>query len=359
MKYLSSFYLTLVLNQLKLEGRKGMNFKTQEIINWFFNFENREVRLVGTTQSFYIPIQINQLPHLLGLQYLNENRIEFRGVGLINKVLSENLSDEEIITTIHKNHGIVYRKFFEDRLNTFQTFMENIDQAKIVEMTDTKTKIKSQYLVVDDIIHNKIKQLGIVHTSNMDYLYNYHIDILETYFVRKDNKYYKCTTVNEPITQVLVFDNDRNIWRAGSFNLKKDEVLKDIKLSMQEPQYQGVLDEVKQEVESFEYEGFHFIGLRSFTQEEKDYDLKEVSVFIDSDGMRKLKHYTYESFIQNDEQADLFLNLETGNVYVPGNHQLFKWKISPEEVAECLQTKLEEVNSMNMDEVTRGYKMNL
>lgn len=335
-----------------------MTYKVQEIFQWFENFEGKGILISGDTKEFYIELSKTYLPHLLGLHYMNTQRNSLKGGILYNYVKKNNFSDDEILDRIRKSKNSINMNSVRARINSFQTFMENIDHACIVENTKKNSKIRSDHFVIrtED---NRIQHLGILDTGGFNEVVSFDIVSLETYFNRGDDRYYQNSSIMEPVKKVLFFENEKQCWRAGSFNLKKDEVLKDIKLSMQELQYQGVLDEVKQEVESFEYEGFHFIGLRSFTQEEKDYDLKEVSVFIDSDGMRKLKHYTYESFIQNDEQADLFLNLETGNVYVPGNHQLFKWKISPEEVVECLQTKLEEVNSMNMDEVTRGYKMNL
>ena len=335
-----------------------MTYKVQEIFRWFENFEGKGILISGDTKEFYIELSKTYLPHLLGLHYMNTQRNSLKGGILYNYVKKNNFSDDEIFDRIRKSKNSINMNSVRARINSFQTFMENIDHACIVENTKKNSKIRSDHFVIrtED---NRIQHLGILDTGGFNEVVSFDIVSLETYFNRGDDRYYQNSSIMEPVRKVLFFENEKQCWRAGSFNLKKDEVLKDIKLSMQEPQYQGVLDEVKQEVESFEYEGFHFIGLRSFTQEEKDYDLKEVSVFIDSDGMRKLKYYTYESFIQNDEQADLFLNLETGNVYVPGNHQLFKWKISPEEVAECLQTKLEEVNSMNMDEVTHSHKMNL
>ncbi|WP_454994741.1 PBECR4 domain-containing protein [Bulleidia extructa] len=335
-----------------------MTYKVQEIFRWFEHFEGKGILISGDTKEFYIELSKTYLPHLLGLHYMNTQRNSLKGGILYNYVKKNNFSDDEIFDRIRKSKNSINMNSVKTRINSFQMFMENIDHACIVENTKKDSKIKSDHFIIrtED---NRIQHLGILDTGGFNEVVSFDIVSLETYFNRGDDRYYQNSSIMESVRKVLFFENEKQCWRAGSFNLEKDAILKNIPLSMQEEQYEKLLEEVDQEMESFEYEGFHFIGFRPFMKEEQEYDLYEISDFLEHDGMADLKNYSCENFLKNDELNDLFFNLETRNVYVPGNHQLFKWKISPEEVAVCLQTRLDEMNLMKMDEVAQEHKVSL
>lgn len=47
--------------------------KIKNIIKWFENFDNKNIKIVGLENEFQIKLNINALPHLLGLHYINKN----------------------------------------------------------------------------------------------------------------------------------------------------------------------------------------------------------------------------------------------------------------------------------------------
>ena len=85
----------------------------------------------------------------------------------------------------------------------------------------------------------------------------------------------------------------------------------------------------KPERDSFEFRGYHFTAVGKLP---KGYDINEISKVISSDrelGMSSYdwakNTYSHYSFYlaSGDSQADLFLCLENGKVYLPGDNELF------------------------------------
>lgn len=84
----------------------------------------------------------------------------------------------------------------------------------------------------------------------------------------------------------------------------------------------------------FEYNGFHYLPVRTFNQEEKDMSLKEISRFLrDVKGTALgMVPYDYDRFYGGfrekygkDTPADIFLCLETGKEYIPCEYKLMEY----------------------------------
>ena len=63
-----------------------MNNTVQETIKWWNKFNQENISISGKTTNFKIKINDNSLPHLLGIQYINENYKVARGKDLLNYV---------------------------------------------------------------------------------------------------------------------------------------------------------------------------------------------------------------------------------------------------------------------------------
>ena len=91
---------------------------------------------------------------------------------------------------------------------------------------------------------------------------------------------------------------------------------------------------------SFEYGGYHFVPERKMTDIEKNSDLctfmrsvkTDVSLgFFKTDsvpGMKQKYPYSYEEFYEasGDSEADFFKCVENGQLYIPGENELFLFK---------------------------------
>ncbi len=80
----------------------------------------------------------------------------------------------------------------------------------------------------------------------------------------------------------------------------------------------------------FEYNGFHYVPLRSFNQKEIDMSLKEISKYLrDTKGtMLGLVAYDRTKFYaaSGDSKADVFLCVETGKQYIPCENSLQEYQ---------------------------------
>ena len=84
----------------------------------------------------------------------------------------------------------------------------------------------------------------------------------------------------------------------------------------------------------FEYNGFHFIPVRKFDQKERDMSLKDISKYLrDAKGTAVGRMaYDYDKFYGGfrrkygkDTPADIFLCLEDGKEYIPGENSLMEY----------------------------------
>lgn len=170
----------------------------KNIIKWFEKYNNSEIRITSESKEFFIKININALPHLLGLQYAYGDPTNIRGKNILRQFEKEKYSDIDILKNVEKNNPEKLDNI-KDRIKYFKNFMENLEQSNIVEMTNTKTRLKSNYLMIqiDDIT---IIELGI---KNIGYE-----DVFETFIIEKDDLYFKDTTINEQVISIEKYNEN-------------------------------------------------------------------------------------------------------------------------------------------------------
>ena len=199
-----------------------MENKVQKIIKWWNKFNNMNIKISGIKKEFYLSLNKQILPHLLGLHYINSNKESLKGIRLYNHIKKNRISDRELYSLIQK-HNPDYLDNVHDRINNFRTFMENLETGRIVEMTNPNTRLKSNYLIVQSE-DNYIMQIGI---KNIGYE-----DVFETFIVEKDDVYFKNTTINEPIISIQRYNENGELEK---FSFKETpEIEKNIKPTIKE-----------------------------------------------------------------------------------------------------------------------------
>lgn len=80
-------------------------FKIQEISDWYKQFDNKKIKILGETQKFNVHLEYTGLPHLLGLHKTNfcdVNNKSIKGVRLLNYIKENNISDQEIFRNVRQ-----------------------------------------------------------------------------------------------------------------------------------------------------------------------------------------------------------------------------------------------------------------
>ena len=163
----------------------------QNIFDWYNNFNNKTINIIGLEKEFLIDIDNKNLAHLLGLQYIN-NTGSIKGRRLYNYIKNSNLSDEQIYQRIASSNPSKLSNV-RDRVDNIVGFLKNLHNAKIYEMTNVNSKIKSKFLGVD-INDASIRMLGIASTDYEDYL--------ETFLVRTDDLYFRNSQIEDPVISI-------------------------------------------------------------------------------------------------------------------------------------------------------------
>ena len=192
-----------------------MENKVQEIIKWWNKFNNMNIKISGIKKEFYLSLNKQILPHLLGLHYINSNKESLKGIRLYNHINKNRISDRELYSLIQK-HNPDYLDNVRDRITNFKAFMENLENGRIVEMTNPNTRIKSNFLIVQTE-NRHIMQLGI---KDLGYE-----DVFETFFVRQDDEYFKDTSLNEPIISIERYNENGELEK---FSFKETPEIEEI-----------------------------------------------------------------------------------------------------------------------------------
>ncbi|QXW66313.1 hypothetical protein KX935_03645 [Streptobacillus moniliformis] len=207
-------------------------YKVQEILNEIQKLNTIYLRIKGESKEFDIRLGIENIPHLLGLHYMEIRKIQ--PMEKIELIFDNNLSDEDILDRVEEYRGKKQRINVENRINTFEYFMNNLEKGVIVEKT-LETKMDVNYLIVqskeDDYYH-----LGIFSSDNgvllldFDELSEKEKDIIKTYFVEKDIKnegikYWKNTNIMENILSISIYDEKLKKYIPFSFDEEKNRAL--------------------------------------------------------------------------------------------------------------------------------------
>ncbi len=179
----------------------------KDIISWYEEFDNSNIVIKSENHSFDLNILTVNLPHLLGLHYATYQRM--RGKSLLNYI--EKLDDDKIYNNIIK-YNEDKLSLVKDRIKYFKYFMENLDKTLLVEQTHPTSKIKSEFLLVEDE-SGKILQLGIARDRE-------DTDYFETFLVREDNTYFKESTILEKVISIEKWEQDKLV----PFSFKKQEI---------------------------------------------------------------------------------------------------------------------------------------
>ena len=209
-----------------------MNYTVQNIFRWFNKFDKKDIRIQGKTKEFEIEIRNHYLVHLLGLQYINSNTKAMSGRMLYNYIQVNNLSDEDILSLVKKNNPNKFKSVTK-RIDTFQNFLEELENSYIVEKTNKSTQIKSNYLVIQ-LKNNLIMHLGINKNEMGDSIESFEIipkknSYLETYFLQKNGQKlpwepFGGTKVPTSFEMVFIFQGVRYTY-GFSFDDKKNKNL--------------------------------------------------------------------------------------------------------------------------------------
>ncbi|WP_373080701.1 PBECR4 domain-containing protein [Fusobacterium animalis] len=205
-----------------------MNYTVQNIFRWFNKFDKKDIRIQGKTKEFEIEIRNHYLVHLLGLQYINSNTKAMSGRMLYNYIQVNNLSDEDILSLVKKNNPNKFKSVTK-RIDTFQNFLEELENSYIVEKTNKSTQIKSNYLVIQ-LKNNLIMHLGINKNEMGDSIESFEIipkknSYLETYFLQKNDKYYHNSNVYEKVIKIERYDEKEKVYVPFSFDSEKNKNL--------------------------------------------------------------------------------------------------------------------------------------
>ncbi len=199
-----------------------MAHKVQKIFEWFKQFNKIDIKIQGETKEFDIELGNKYLPHLLGLQYMNDSSSSIRGYALYKYIEKNNFSDKEILEKV-KNNNPHMEEAVKNRIETFQEFMENIENAFIVERSipDSKTNIKSNYFIVqskgNDFLHLGIKQENIGSFISEFDITPKKDSWLETYFSRNNITYFQDSKIIEEIKRLYKYNEDKQEFEKFTF----------------------------------------------------------------------------------------------------------------------------------------------
>ena len=203
-----------------------MAHKVQKIFEWFKQFNKIDIKIQGETKEFDIELGNKYLAHLLGLQYMNDSSSSIRGYALYKYIEKNNFSDKEILEKV-KNNNPRMEEAVKNRIETFQEFMENIENAFIVERSipDSKTNIKSNYFIVqskgNDFLHLGIKQENIGSFISEFDITPKKDSWLETYFSRNNITYFQDSKIIEEIKGLYKYNEDKQEFEKFAFTGKE------------------------------------------------------------------------------------------------------------------------------------------
>ena len=249
-----------------------MNNKIKQTINWWKQFNGNDVVFNTTNKKFLLSINSLSLPHLLGLQYSYRDPRLVSGGKILKDLKHKN--DQEIYELIKINNFKMLENV-KNRINTFEYFMKNLENAILVENTNPKTKIKSQHFFIE-VKDNDYLHLGLLTASYGQILNEYgEVDKkeLETYFRRADNKYFHKAKIEERIEKIERYEDDKLV--PFSFDDNKRKKLNEVmKISDKYDYHQALekdIEEIKKELSKKDKvaEGDPFEESDPFATEEK------------------------------------------------------------------------------------------
>lgn len=286
--------------------------KIKNIIKWFENFDNKNIKIVGLENEFQIKLNINALPHLLGLHYINKNYRKTSGRDLLSYLKRAEVSDDEILKKVELNNKSQFMRV-QARINNIVPFLKNLQNSTIFEMTNKSTNIKSNFLGVD-LDNSNYRMLGIVSTPYDNYL--------ETFLIQDNDLYFRNSKIEDPvisITEILADGKEKLFSFDENRQLKLDKMNQTLSLD----EHKNLIKSTKlnKRESSFEYGGFKYYPVRPWSSEEKEMSLSEITKYLFTDGLfdNEFKNNRIDEFYALVPDAykdcDLFYNDTTQNLY--------------------------------------------
>ena len=198
--------------------------KIKEIYNWYKQFNNKEIVIQTENKNLEIKINNKALPHLLGIHYTDINSRTVKVRKLVKKV--ESLQDRDIFKEIAQNN-LDMLESVKNRINNFEEFMKNLENAILVENTYDST-LKSQHFFIQTK-ENKILHLGLIDAGYSDIPVEFDVidkKYLETFIQEKTNKRYKDTQIVEHVKNIYEYVNDE--LKYFSFDTEKQAKLDEV-----------------------------------------------------------------------------------------------------------------------------------
>ena len=199
--------------------------KIKEIYNWYKQFNNKEIIIQTENKNLEIIINNKALPHLLGIQYIDPKNFNRNGIDLINLIKNNN-DDNVFYKKILKNNFNMLESV-KNRINNFEEFMKNLENAILVENTYDST-LKSQHFFIQTK-ENKILHLGLIDAGYSDIPFEFDVidkKYLETFIQEKTNKRYKDTQIVEHVKNIYEYVNDE--LKYFSFDSEKQAKLDEV-----------------------------------------------------------------------------------------------------------------------------------
>ena len=189
-------------------------YRIKNIMDWWKQFNREDIKIITEKHALQLSLNNALLPHLLGMQYTLEDSHSKKGLDLYYECYGK--SDRELFELVKQNN-LQMLQSVSDRVDTFQYFMEHLQEGMLVENTKEGTTIRSQHFIVE-YKDSKILHLGLLNVAGEDTLVDYGVidKKLETYIIAKDNKYFSKTHQIEKIQSIEKY-NERGELEPFSF----------------------------------------------------------------------------------------------------------------------------------------------
>ena len=208
---------------------KNKTYNIQNTLKFLEKYNEMNLLIQSEAKEFDIIFANKYNPHLLGLPYITERK-DMNGIKLYNYIFENNLSDQEILNRIEKNHGTDMKENVINRIETFPDFLKNLENGIIVEKT-LATKMNVNYLIIQNK-DDEFYHLGILSGSNGALLVDFENvedkrekDLLKTYFVESNKEYFKGSNIAEIVKSIEKYDEKEKEYVPFSFDDEKNKSL--------------------------------------------------------------------------------------------------------------------------------------
>jgi len=190
---------------------KDTKNEVQGLMKWWGVHSQKTINIKSKNHSFDLKILKTRLPHLLGLHYMKEDPKNVTGIDLLNEIYDKNLKNKDIFKNIKANQNDLVLFKVKNRILNFKNFMENLENAEIVENT-SKNMNKIKYFIITPNKNNNYFMLGIGNNGKENYIGTFILDS-DRYFKgskrEKVEKIYRYKHSKSKEKIAFSFDNEK------------------------------------------------------------------------------------------------------------------------------------------------------